>query len=153
MRKFEIYRRVLPSVGPIIFRNVFLLVNGVIFFVVILLFAFGSTLAGLFLGIVFFLNTLIAVVQDIHARVLLEKLQILTALRVIRINKDSRHGGAGDTETSILAEEIIKGDLLKLKLGDQAPCEGILISTENLEISEALITGESDSFSKKEIGR
>jgi cation-transporting ATPase E len=143
MRKFEVYRRVLPSVGPIIFRNVFLLVNAVIFFVVILLFVFGSTLAGLFLGIVFFLNTLIAVVQDIHARVLLEKLQMLTALQVLRINKDK-------TETQILAEEIIKGDLLKLKLGDQAPCEGILISTENLEISEALITGESDSFSKKE---
>jgi len=49
-----------------------------------------------------------------------------------------------------LAEEIKKGDLLKLKLGDQVPCEGILISTNNLEISEALITGESDSFPKKE---
>ena len=50
----------------------------------------------------------------------------------------------------ILAEEIKKGDLIKLKLGDQTPCEGILISTDNLEISEALITGESDSFSKKD---
>ena len=42
MRKFEIYRRVLPSVGPIVFRNVFLLVNAVIFLVVLLLFIFGS---------------------------------------------------------------------------------------------------------------
>lgn len=143
MPKFEIYRRVFPSLGPIIFRNVFLLVNGVIFFVVVLLFVFGNAQAGLFLGIVFVLNTLIAVTQDIHARVLLEKLQMLTALRVLRINKDK-------TQTSVLAEEIVKGDLLQLKLGDQVPCEGILISTEDLEISEALITGESDSFSKKD---
>lgn len=142
MRKFEIYRRVLPSLGPIIFRNVFLLVNAVIFCVVLLLFIFGSFQAGLFLGIVFFLNTLISTIQDIHARVLLEKLQILTALKVVRMNQDK-------TETLVLAEEIKKGDLLKLKLGDQAPCEGKLISVENLEISEALITGESDSFSKK----
>jgi cation-transporting ATPase E len=142
MRKFEIYRRVLPSLGPIIFRNVFLLVNAVIFFVVLLLFIFGSFQAGLFLGIVFFLNTLISTIQDIHARVLLEKLQILTALKVVRMNQDK-------TETLVFAEEIKKGDLLKLKLGDQAPCEGKLISVENLEISEALITGESDSFSKK----
>ena len=141
MRKFEIYKRVLPSLGPIIFRNVFLLVNAVIFCVVILLFVFGNGLAGLFLGIIFFLNTFIAVIQDVHARVLLEKLQMLTALRIIRINKDPHQGGASKTETSILAEEIIKGDLLKLKLGDQVPCEGILISAENLEISEALITG------------
>lgn len=143
MPRFEIYRRVLPSLGPIVFRNLFILVNGIIFLVVVLLFVFGNAQAGLFLGIVFVLNTLIATVQDIHARVLLEKLQMLTALRVLRINKNQ-------TETSVLAEEIKKGDLLKLKLGDQAPCEGILISVENLEISEALITGESDTFPKKE---
>ena len=143
MRKFEVYRRVLPSLGPIIFRNLFLLVNVIIFCVVVLLFIFGSAQAGLFLGIVFFLNTFITIVQDIHARVLLEKLQMLTALQVVRINPDK-------TETLVLAEEIKKGDMLKLKLGDQTPCEGVLISTDNLEISEALITGESDSFPKKE---
>lgn len=143
MPKFEIYRRVLPAVGPIVFRNFFVLVNGIIFVVVVLLFAFGSTEAALFLGIVFLLNTLIATAQDIHARVLLEKLQMLTALKVLRINKDK-------TETSILAEKIIKGDLIKLKLGDQTPCEGKLISVNNLEISEALVTGESNSFGKKE---
>ena len=109
MPKFEIYRRVLPSLGPIIFRNVFLLVNGIIFCVVILLFIFGNAQAGLFLCIVFVLNTLIAITQDIHARVLLEKLQMLTALRVTRINKDK-------TQTLVLAEEIIKSDLLQLKL-------------------------------------
>ena len=142
MRKFELYKRVLPSVGPIIFRNVFILVNVVIFGVVVLLFAFGSTQAGLFLGIVFVLNTLFTIVQDIRSQLTLEELQMLTALRVVRINKDK-------TETSVLAEEILKGDLLKLKLGDQAPCDGVLTSTENLEICEALITGESDSFPKK----
>jgi cation-transporting P-type ATPase E len=143
MRKLELYKRVLPSIGPIVFRNVFLLVNIVIIFVVVLLFVFGSAEAGLFLGIVFFVNTLLAIIQDVHARVLLEELQMKTALRVLRINKDK-------TETPILAEEIIKGDLLKLKLGDQAPCAGILTLAENLEVSEALITGESDSISKKE---
>ena len=142
MRKFEVYKRVLPSVGPIIFRNVFILVNIVILGVVVLLFIFGNTQAGLFLGIVFVLNTLISIVQDIRARLILEELQMLTALRVVRINPDK-------TETPIAAEEIKKGDFLKLKLGDQAPCDGILASTENFEICDALITGESDSFSKK----
>ena len=142
MSKFEIYKRVFPSLGPIIFRNVFLLVNVIIFFVVVLLFIFGNTQAGLFLGIVFFLNTFIATVQDINARVILERLQMLTALKVTRVD-------ASQTETSILAEEIKKGDLLKFRLGDQVPCEGVLISAEDFEISEALVTGESDSFPKK----
>jgi cation-transporting ATPase E len=142
MRNFELYRRVLPSAGPIVFRNFFVLVNGIIFAVVVLLVAFGNGQAGLFLGIVFLLNTFIATAQDIHARVLLEKLQMLTALQVVRVSKDG-------TEALVGAEEIVKGDLVKLKLGDQVPCEGILISSTNLEISEALITGESNSFSKQ----
>lgn len=132
-----------PSILPIILRNTLLLVNVVILSVVILLFVFDSTQAAIFLGVVFILNTGIAISQDIQARVLLEKLQMLTALKVLRINKDK-------IETLIFAEEIKKGDLLKLKLGDQAPCEGVLSSTSNLEISESLVTGESDSFSKKD---
>lgn len=143
MDKYEIYKRVLPSVGPIILRNILLLVNAIILLVVILLFVFGNTQSAIFIGIVLFLNTSIAIVQDIRARILLEKLQMLTALRVVRLNDDN-------TESLVLAEKIKKGDLIKLKLGDQAPCEGILTLTENLEISEALITGESDSFSKRE---
>ncbi|MDR3519636.1 MAG: HAD-IC family P-type ATPase [Candidatus Pacebacteria bacterium] len=149
MRNFELYRRVLPSVGPIVFRNFFVLVNGIIFCVVVLLFAFGNPEAGLFLGVIFLLNTFIATAQDIHARVLLEKLQMLTALKVVRINPSTTLR-TSPTETLVPAEEIVKGDLLKLKLGDQVPCDGVLISSNNLEISEALITGESDSFPKKE---
>ena len=140
--RFVIYKRVLPSVGPIIVRTVFLLANIIIFCVIILLFVFGSTQAALFLGIVFILNILIAVIQDIRTRITLEKLQMLTALSVVRINADK-------TEVLILAEEIKKGDLLKLKLGDQVPCEGIFVTADNIEISEALITGESNTFSKK----
>ena len=143
MGNFEIYKRVLPSVGPIVLRNVFVLVNIVIGAVVVLLFIFGGKEAALFLGIVFFLNTIIAIIQDVHARVLLERLQMLTALKVTRLNKDG-------TQALVLAEEIAKGDLVQLKLGDQTPCDGKLISTDNLEISEALVTGESDSFSKKD---
>lgn len=143
MREFEIYRRVLPSVGPIILRNVFILVNIVITAVVVLLFIFGNTQAAFFIGIVFFINTLVVVVQDIRARIILERLQMLTALRVTRINDDK-------TFSFILADEVQKGDKLKLKLGDQVPCEGIIISSDNMEISEALITGESDTFGKVE---
>ena len=59
MQKFEVYKRVFPSIFPIVFRNIFILVNGIIFVVVVLLFIFGNTQAGLFLGIVFFVNTIL----------------------------------------------------------------------------------------------
>lgn len=143
MNKFQIFKRVLPSIGPIIFRNVLLLSNAVIFSVVALLFIFGNKQAGIFLGIVVVFNTLLTVIQDVQSLIILENLQMLTALRVMRLNKDG-------SETDILAEEILKGDHLGLKLGDQVPCDGVLFSANNLEVSEALITGESDSFPRKQ---
>lgn len=139
---FEAYRRALLGIGPIVFRHVFVLVNAVIFAVVALLFAFGDFQAGIFLGTIIVFNILLGIGQDLRARVSLEKLQLLTALRVIRVNEDG-------TEESVLAEEVGKHEHLKLKLGDQVPCDGIITSSKGLEVSEALITGESDSFPKK----
>ncbi len=132
----------LREIGHIIFRNVFLLTNGIIFSVVILLFVFGQFLAGLFLGIISFINISLGILRDIDAWLNLEKLQLLTAPHVIRVNKDG-------SESSVLTEEIKKGDSIKLKIGDQVPCDGILADTLGLEINEGLITGESDSLPRQ----
>lgn len=142
MTKIEIYKRVLPEIGPIIYRNIFLLVNFVLGAVVILLFIFGNAQSGLFIGIILAINTGIAVAQDVRARLELEKLHVLTAATVTRLNSDG-------TDERILAESVKQGDRLKLTLGDQLPCDGRLVSADYLEVSEALITGESDSLAKE----
>ncbi len=143
MQKFKPYTRTLADIGPILVRHVFLLVNGIIGTVVILLFIFGNREAAIFLGIITLFNMLLGIIQDTRARIALETLQMITALRVIRIDEN-------ESETSVLAEEIVKGDRIKLKLGDQAPADGILLSANGLEVSEALLTGESDSFPRNE---
>jgi cation-transporting ATPase E len=125
----------------IIFRNVFLLTNGIIFAVVVLLLVFGQTRAGLFLGIISLVNLGLGLAQDIHAWLALENLQLLTAPRVLRINLE---GG----QESVLTEQINKGDRIKLTLGDQIPCDSVLVDSQNLEINEGLITGESSSVPK-----
>ena len=137
--KSEPYKRTLLNIGPIIYRHVFLFVNGVIFSVVILLFFFGNKEAAIFLGIITLFNILLGIIQDTRARIALETLQLVTALRVTRISKDGK-------EESILADEVEKGDHIKLRVGDQVPCDGILILSHGVEVSEALVTGESDSF-------
>ncbi|MDP1688912.1 MAG: HAD-IC family P-type ATPase, partial [bacterium] len=129
----------MKNILPIILRHVFVLVNGVIFAVVLLLFVFGEKQSALFIGIIVVINILLGMIQDTRARFALEKLQLLTALRVIRINNDG-------TEEIIFAENVTKGDKIRLKLGDQVSCDGELISGNGLEVSTALITGESDSF-------
>ncbi|MBU6430865.1 MAG: HAD-IC family P-type ATPase [Patescibacteria group bacterium] len=143
MDKFKLYKTVTAEIGPVVFRHVFLFVNAVIFGVVILLFVFGERQAALFIGAIIIFNILLGIIQDTRALIALETLQMITALRIIRLNKDG-------SETTVLIEEIIKGDHIKLKLGDQAPCDGQMISSSNLEVSEALITGESDSFPRRD---
>jgi len=125
----------------IISRHIFLFTNGIITAVIILLFVFGDFRSGLFLAIIFIINVLLGLIQDINAWVQLEKLQLLTAPHVVRLNADK-------TEETILTDVIKVGDLIKLKIGDQVPCDSILVESHSFEINEGLITGESNSISK-----
>lgn len=126
----------------IIRRNIFLLTNGVIALVVILLMVFGDIQAGIFLGLVLIINMTLGLAQDIRAWYALRKLQLLTAPRVIRLLPDGK-------EESVLTEEIAKGDQLKLKTGDEIPCDGTLLEAKSLELSEGLLTGEAASFPRQ----
>ena len=144
MRKaLEKYKLKTRELLYIISRNVFLFTNGIILVVVILLFAFGDARSALFLGIVFVINIFLGLAQDLYAWIQLDKLQLLTAPHVIRLNTDG-------TEDLILTEDINIDDLIKLKIGDQVPCDGVLTEGHGFEISEGLITGESDSLPKIE---
>jgi cation-transporting ATPase E len=136
--QFHSFDRVFREIGYIVIRNVFILINTIIFAVVVLLLAFGATKAGIFLGFILFLNIALGLVQEIRAWLSLRNLQLLTALRVTRL-------GADGAETVIFAEEVAKGDRVKLTLGDQVPCDGRVAEVNGLEINEGLITGESDS--------
>ncbi len=137
----EPYAKALQHLWPIVFRHVFLLVNAIIFAVVALLFVFGDVQAAVFLGIIIVVNIFLGIIQDFRARVTLEKLQLLTAPRLVRIREGR--------EEMVFVEEIREDDHIRLRLGDQIPCDGVLISSDNLEVSEALITGESDSFPRE----
>ena len=126
----------------IIGRHIFLFTNGIVTAVIILLFIFGDSRSALFLTIIFVINILLGLIQDINAWYQLEKLQLLTAPHVVRVNSNGE-------EELILTDLIKKGDLIKLKIGDQVPCDSILVNAQSFEINEGLITGESDSSPKK----
>jgi cation-transporting ATPase E len=132
----------LQAIADIISRNVFLLINGIIFIVAVLLMIFGDIQEGIFLGLITVLNIILGCVQEINAWLALQKLQLLTVPRVTRINNDK-------SESVILVEDIGRKDNIKLKIGDQVPCDGVLISSHGLEVNEGMITGEATDFLKK----
>jgi len=135
MRKFAEF-------SHIAFRHTFPPINLIIFGVVFLLIQFGSVEEGIFLGIIVVVNIFMGFIQDVRAWIALERLQVLTAVRSMRLNNDG-------TVTPVRAEDIQKGDKIKLRLGDQVPLDSVLVESDNLEVNEGLITGESDSFPRE----
>lgn len=50
--------------------------------------------------------------------------------------------------TSILAREVVPGDILVLEMGDSIPADAIILNSQSLKIDEASLTGESIPVNK-----
>jgi cation-transporting ATPase E len=123
------------SLAQILRANVctrFNAILGVLFVVVIMV---GPPQDALF-GLVLVINTAIGVFQEVRAKRTLDSLAILTAaqVRVIREGKLAE----------IPVDGVVLDDVLELHAGDQVPVDGTVLSSEGLELDEALLTGEAE---------
>ena len=131
------------SIGQIIAGNFFTLFNFLNFGLALAIFLVGSYKNLLFLGVVF-CNTLISTIQEIRSKKIVDKLSLLNESKatVIRDGKEKQIG----------IHEIVLGDIIKLKAGNQIVTDGRILSGEIL-VNESLITGESESVTKnKDMG-
>ncbi len=130
----------LKSNWQIVKDNVFTLFN-----LYNLIIAIALLLVGAYTNTFFFLiitiNVLIGIIQEIHGKNLVKKLSILTASKTTVI----RDGKAQEIEI----EKVVLGDTIILKQGDQIPSDSYVIDGE-IEVNEALLTGESDLVEKKQ---
>ncbi len=86
------------------------------------------------------LNAMLGIYQEYQAE---RALAALSRLQVPRV----RVRRAGKVH-EISAEELVPGDIVLIAEGDRIPADGRLIETINLEIEEAVLTGESLPVSK-----
>jgi cation-transporting ATPase E len=128
------------DIGPIVFRNLFSIVAVIIGGLSIILILLGNKRDGLFLGSVITINIIVGIIQELRAKLALEKLQLSTKQKyeIIRGNKSK----------SVFAEDIEAGDIINLKLGDQIPVDSKIIEAESFECNFALLTGESENITK-----
>ena len=126
------------SIGQIITGNFFTLFNFLNFGLALAIFLVGSYKNLLFLGVVF-CNTLISTIQEIRSKRVIDKLSLLNESKVTVI----RDG----IEKQIEIYDIVLGDVIKLRAGNQIVCDSKIISGEIL-VNESLITGESESVTK-----
>ncbi len=126
------------SVGQIIMMNFFTLFNFLNFGLALAIFLVGSYKNLLFLGVVF-CNTLISTIQEIRSKMVIDKLSLLNENKVTVI----RDG----VIKQIGIHDIVLGDIIKLRAGNQIVVDSKIISGEIL-VNESLITGESESVTK-----
>ncbi|ENK1243300.1 cation-translocating P-type ATPase [Clostridium sporogenes] len=132
------------TLGQIIRANLFTSYNALNAILAIIVFIAGSPKNAVFAGVII-TNTIIGMFQEIRAKSILERLSVINekSVDVIREGKID----------NINIEEIVLDDIIVLKSGDQILVDCELLSNNEIEVDESLITGESDSILKKENDR
>lgn len=128
------------SIKRIICDNFFTLFNFINLFLGIAVFLVGQYKNMLFLGIIL-INTAISTLQEIHSKRVVDKLSIMASSKAKVIRN-------GQTQ-EISIYELVLDDVIELQTGSQIVTDSIILQG-NVQVNESFITGEPDSFYKKE---
>ena len=107
----------------------------------------GKTTDAIVIGVVIIVNTLIGFFQEYQAERALEALKEQAAPEAEVIRECSERGEC--IEQRIPTAEIVPGDIILLDAGSKVPADARLVKVANLEVEEAMLTGESLSVRKK----
>lgn len=129
------------SFADIVRANVFTLFNGIIFVAMVMVLVTGSWKDAVF-GFVIIVNTGIGIVTELKAKRTLDELSILVASDYLA-RRDGKNVG-------IRHDEIVLGDLLWIRSGEQIPADAQIVRTWGLELDESMLTGESRTVRKRE---
>ncbi|MGY2065743.1 HAD-IC family P-type ATPase [Blastococcus sp. SYSU DS0619] len=129
------------SYAQILRTNVFSFFNLILFSIGVALLALGQVndaFVSVGLGLV---NAMISAVQEIRAKRKLDRLQLLSrsAVTVVRDGRD----------VEVAPEEVVRGDVLHVRPGDQVVVDGPVLDGGRVEADESLLTGESDAQLKE----
>jgi cation-transporting ATPase E len=114
----------------------FNLILGVLLAVILIV---GQPQDALF-GIVLVTNALIGIAQELRAKLTLDRLAVLSTPRV-RVIRDG-------SQREIATGEVVAGDLVDVRSGDQLVADGIVRASTGLQADESLLTGESEPVGK-----
>lgn len=128
------------SVAQILRANIFTRVNAILGVLCAIVLSTGSVINAAF-GLLIIANSAVGVIQELRAKKTLDKLRIVgeSEPTVIR-------DGA---EKSIPQHEVVLGDIIKLRPGDEVVVDGTVVSG-SVRVDESQLTGEADPVSKAE---
>lgn len=95
-----------------------------------------------FISVVIVVNSLIGIVQEVRAKRVLRKLELMSAPRARLMQPNG-------TMLEVSYDELVPGDIIQLQAGDEVPADGQLLSSQGLEVNESLLTGEAAAVGKQ----
>ena len=129
------------TIKEIILSNTITLFNLIHVVLFVLVLTTGSITNATFVVSIFF-NTCIGIYQEIKAKIIVDKLKIVASNKVTVIRNNIKQ--------EILPSEIAMDDLLYLQAGDNLVVDAKILKSDNMEVDESIITGESDVVLKKD---
>ncbi len=133
-------KQVSKSYFKIFYENVANFFNILLFIITIAMIVAGLPLQRFVFVGVFSLNIIIGLYQDIRARKLIDKLKVVSSLK-IDVLRDGQI-------TQVDPNQLVYSDLVMIKPGTQLVCDGALVQG-NVEMNESLLTGEAISIVKQ----
>ena len=120
--------------------NILTRFNAILGTMFVLILVFGAAQDGLF-GVVLVTNALLGIVQEWRAKRTLDRLAVLSA-PTARVVRDGELQEVG-------VDDVVLDDLLELRTGDQVVADGVVRTSNGLELDESLLTGESEPMGKE----
>ncbi|XWX03124.1 HAD-IC family P-type ATPase [Aggregatilineales bacterium SYSU G02658] len=133
--------RVGRTYGQIVVENVFNLFNIVLFSLLFIVLSMGDYATVFFAGFSVVSNTFLGMLQEIHAKRRLDKLAALSE-QTVHVKRDGQW-----QEISMRA--VVIDDILRIEPGDKLVVDGVVVTSDSLEMDESLLTGESDAVAKE----
>src|SRR5258708_8624699 len=121
------------SVAEILGANILTRFNFILGVLLDVILVVGQPQDALF-GIVLVTNALIGIAQELRAKRTLDRLAVLSAPRV-RVIRDG-------TPREIAVADLVAGDLVDLRAGDQLVADGVVRASASLEADESLLTAQ-----------
>ena len=125
----------------IIGENVFTPTNNILFVLGLALVLLGQVSDAVVSVTVVLLNVVVSVIQEVRAKRMLDQITLLNR-PTTTVMRDGR-------QRTIDAQEVVVGDVLQVRSGDQIVVDGPILETQRIDVDESLLTGESDLVAKR----
>ncbi len=125
----------------IIGENVFTPINNILFVLGLALVLLGQVSDAVVSVTVVLLNVMVSVIQEVRAKRMLDQIALLNRPTTMVIRDGQQR--------TIVPEDVVVGDVLQVRPGDQIVVDGPILQTQRIDVDESLLTGESDLVPKQ----